>query len=107
MSSVMSMVSMTPADLSTISSCHGEDVSVTLKVVVVSEMSPLAVTLFPDQLVTVPPYTSCAIVRWMSTVVVVVLDILPWVNWGVTDCAEAGAASSSRSRSFFIPFSHV
>ena len=84
MSSVMSMVSTIPADRVTVSSCQGSPDVVTLNVVAESLMFPLGVTFVPDHDLESPPYTSCAIVRWMSTVVVVVDCIDPWVNCGVT-----------------------
>ena len=48
MSSVMSIVSTTPADRDTVSSCHGSPDVVTLNVVAESVMSPLGVTFVPD-----------------------------------------------------------
>ena len=48
MSSVMSIVSTTPADLVTVSSCQGSPEVVTLNVVAESVMSPLGVTFVPD-----------------------------------------------------------
>ena len=48
MSSVMSMVSTTPADRVTVSNCHGSAESVTLNVVAELLMSPLGVTFVPD-----------------------------------------------------------
>ena len=95
---MVSHCSISPADLVVVSSVHGRDVSVTEKVVAVSDISADGVTLLPDHVDTAAPNICFCVTSVIVCVVVVVLFIDPVVNWGVTVFALATAGDNRAKR---------